>query len=41
MSYTRNIEPQILSIEAIIRKSELKNKVLNSIPVDLKKLFME
>mgnify|MGYP006995452464 CR=1 FL=1 len=41
MSYARNIEPKLLSIEAIIKKGELKNKVLNSIPIDFKKLFLE
>lgn len=41
MSYARNPDPQILSIEAIIQKSEFKSKILNNIPTDLKKLFME
>lgn len=41
MSYAKTIEPQILTIEAIIQKSEYKSKLLNNIPVDLKKLFMD
>ncbi len=41
MSYNRSIEPQILSIEAIIQKSEHKSKLLNNIPIDLKKLFID
>lgn len=41
MSYNRSIEPNILSIEAIIQKSDHKSKLLNNIPLDLKKLFIQ
>lgn len=41
MSYGRTIEPQLLSIEAIIQKSEFKSKILSRIPTDIKKLFIE
>lgn len=40
MSQTRNIEPHLLTIEAIIQKSEFKSKILSNIPTDLKKLFL-
>jgi len=40
MSNARGSEPQLLSIEAIIQKSEQKSKMLNNIPIDFKKLFI-